>query len=374
MINLRYHIVSLTAVFLAIGIGVTLGSTFLDRATVENLNGQLEGLETRLGDRDTQIEELQSDLEGAVALQVALDEQGAGLLADRLDEVPVVVLAAQGVDEEDLNGAVESLQLAGADVQGVWWLTERLLLNTEADVADLAAVLEETSTDPARLRRLTIDALGGDLRARQRLEVQVAEDGEVAAGADPGAEPGAEGTSPEPGAAAEPGAQDPAAQDPAAGDRALDDVPPSEELDSQDAALTQALTDAGFITFQPVAGGPDSPTLAPGVRLVVVGGSSVVPDDLFVAPLVEQLARGENQPTRTVVTSAMGEGAAVSEVVAVIRADDALRSLVSTVDGLDHFQGWMATVLAVGDLADGVVGHYGLGEGATSLLPPLRAT
>jgi len=99
-----------------------------------------------------------------------------------------------------------------------------------------------------------------------------------------------------------------------------------------------------------------------------------VPDDLFVAPLVQQLVRGADEPTGTVVTSAMGDDAAVSEVVSVIRADEALRSLVSTVDGLDHFQGWMATVLAVGDLGDGVVGHYGLGEGATSLLPPLRAT
>lgn len=365
MINLRYHIVSLTAVFLAIGIGVTLGSTFLDRATVENLNGQLESLEARLGDRETAIEGLQRDLEEAVALQTSLDEQGAGLLADRLDSEPVVMLAAQGVDETDIGGAVESMQLAGADVQGVWWLTERFLLNTEADVADLAAVLEETSDDPARLRRLTVDALAGELRARQRLEAELDSEQEEPADA----------------AVTEPGATEGAAPDDVTvetgegeGEGTLDDVPPGEDLESQDATLSQALTDAGFITFQPVTGGPEAPTLAPGVRLVVVGGSSVVPDDLFMVPLVERLAQGANEPTGTVVTSAMGEGAEVSEVVSVIRADDDLRSLVSTVDGLDHFQGWMATVLAVGDLADDVVGHYGLGEGATSLLPPLRAT
>jgi hypothetical protein len=62
----------------------------------------------------------------------------------------------------------------------------------------------------------------------------------------------------------------------------------------------------------------------------------------------------------------------VSEIVATVRDDERLRSLVSTVDGLDHFQGWMATVLAVEDVADGVVGHYGLGDGASSLLPPLQ--
>ena len=378
MINLRYHIVSLTAVFLAIGIGVTLGSTFLDRATVENLNGQLESLETRLGDRDVQIEELRSELEGSEALQVALDEQGAELLADRLDPVPVVVLAAQGVDEDDLSGAVESMQVAGADVHGIWWLTDRLLLNTEADVADLAAVLEETSNDPARLRRLTVDALGSGLRARQELPLAIADDeGDADEGSteeESTVAPGAE----EEGALDE-GGDLGAEPDDGAGEgddeaAALDELPLGEDLESQDATLSQTLTDAGFITFQPVTGGPEAPTLAPGVRLVVVGGSSVVPDDLFVAPLVEELARGAELPTRTVVTSAMGDDAAVSEVVSVIRADETLRSLVSTVDGLNHFQGWMATVLAVGDLDDGVVGHYGLGEGATSLLPPLRAT
>ena len=375
MINLRYHIVSLTAVFLAIGIGVTLGSTFLDRATVENLNGQLAGLEERLGDRDAQIEELQTDLEGAEALQQALDEQGAGLLVDRLDPVPVVVVAAQGVDEADIEGAVESLQVAGADVQGLWWLTERLLLGNDADIADLAAVLEETSQDPARLRRLTVDALGAELRERQ--EAEAPDDPDAGSEEpDPDAVEGEAVVPPEGEVAPiEPeGEVDAGSPEEGEDGAGLEEVTPGEDLESQDAPLSQALTNAGFITFSPVPGGPDAPTLPAGVRIVVVGGSQSVPDDLFVAPLVEELARGAQGSAGTVVTSAMGEGAAVSEVVSAIRADDELRAVVSTVDGLDHFQGWMATVLAVGDLADGVVGHYGLGEGATSLLPPLRAT
>ncbi len=375
MINLRYHIVSLTAVFLAIGIGVTLGSTFLDRATVENLNGQLESLEARLGDRDTQIEELQTDLQGAEALQESLDEQGAGLLADRLDPVPVVVVAAQGVDETDIEGAVEALQVAGADVQGLWWLTERLLLGADADIADLAAVLEETSQDPARLRRLTVDALGAELRERQ--EADASEDIDASSEEpDPDAVEGDEAVPPE-GEGAPTETEGEAATGSSAEDEggaALEEVAPGEDLESQDAPLSEALTNAGFITFSPVPGGPDAPTLPAGVRIVVVGGSQSVPDDLFVAPLVERLARGAEGSAGTIVTSAMGDGAAVSEVVSAIRADEELRAVVSTVDGLDHFQGWMATVLAVGDLADGVVGHYGLGEGATSLLPPLRAT
>lgn len=373
MINLRYHIVSLTAVFLAIGIGLTLGSTFLDRATVENLNGQLENLEARLGDRDQQIDELQSELADATALQTALDEQGTSLLADRLDPVPVVVLASQGVDEDDVAGVVASMQVAGADVQGLWWLTDRFLLDDDAAITDLATVLDEPSEDPARLRRLAVNALGGELRARQLLDSPADEADEADETDDAGTAPGPEG------AAGEQPAAEGAVEEPD-GDGAaepvepgLEPVPADEELDAQDAPLTQALTEAGFLAFEPVPGGPEQPTLPAGTRLVIVGGSSVVPDDVFVEPLVERLAHGAQSPTRTVVASAMGEGVAVSEVVSVVRADDTLRSLVSTVDGLDHFQGWMATVLAVEDVGEGVVGHYGLGEGASSLLPPLQA-
>lgn len=371
MINLRYHIVSLTAVFLAIGIGLTLGSTFLDRATVENLNGQLENLESSLSARNEEIDELQSELSDATALQTALDEQGTTLLADRLEPVPVVVLASQGVDEEDVAGVVASLQVAGADVQGLWWLTDRFLLDDEGDIADLAAVLEEPSEDPARLRRLAVDALGRELRTRQQLDAPG--DVETGQGTGAGAEEPAAGDPEEPAgsAGAVPGQPTEPGGDP--GGAGLEPVPDDEELTAQDAPLTQALTEAGFIAFEPVPGGPEEPTLPAGTRLVLVGGSSVVPDDVLVEPLVERLAQGADGATRTVVASAMGEGAEVSEVVAVVRADETLRSLVSTVDGLDHFQGWMATVLAVEDIGEGVVGHYGLGEGASSLLPPLQA-
>jgi uncharacterized coiled-coil protein SlyX len=367
MINLRYHIVSLTAVFLAIGIGLTLGSTFLDRATVENLDGQLQNLETRLADRDEQIQELQGQLERSEALQAALDEQGSALLTDRLDDVPVVVLASAGVDEADIDGVLDALQTAGADVRGRWWLTERFLLSNGGDVTDLAAALGEESGDPARLRRVAIDALAAELRAGQQArpaELPATEpDDEPEADEDPLVE---DGVPAEPGAPPVPPEDETAVADDDAGAAAdADAAGPTPRT-------ARALLDAGFLRFDAVPGGAEAPGLPAGVRVVVVGGSSVVPDDLLVQPLVQRLTRGIGTPTRTVVASAMGDGTAVSEAVATIRDDERLRTLVSTVDGLDHFQGWVATVLAVEDLADGVVGHYGLGAGATALLPPLH--
>jgi len=366
MINLRYHIVSLTAVFLAIGIGVTLGSTFLDRATVENLNGQLASLEQRLGERDEQIDALRSDLDRSEALQSALDEQGSSLLSDALGPVPVLVVASEGVDGEDVDGAIRALEVAGAEVQGLWWLSQRFLLGDEGDVTDLATALDETSNDPARLRRVAVAALGSQLRQRQRAEPDVpfteepATDpapGEVPA--DPATDPAAGAIDPATGLPLEP------APDTGAEAGAEDDEPPPLGDD------VQAMLDAGFITFQPVDDGPEVPVAPNGLRVVLVGGSSALPDDVVVGPLLDRIVSDSTEPIGTLVTSALGEGAEVSEIVSAVRDDERLRSTVATVDDLEHFQGWIAVVLALEDLAEGVVGHYGLGDGASSLLPPL---
>ena len=42
MINFRFHIASLVAVFLALALGVVMGSTVVDRAIVESLRTQID--------------------------------------------------------------------------------------------------------------------------------------------------------------------------------------------------------------------------------------------------------------------------------------------------------------------------------------------
>ena len=59
MINLRYHIVSIVAVFLALGIGLALGSPFVDSILVNELKDQVDEFEIEQQDalelRDTAI-------------------------------------------------------------------------------------------------------------------------------------------------------------------------------------------------------------------------------------------------------------------------------------------------------------------------------
>lgn len=348
MINLRYHIVSLTAVFLAIGIGLTLGSTFLDRATVENLNTQLEGLETRLDDREQQVSELEDEADRMAERDAALDEQANVLLADRLTDVPTVVLAARGVDEADVQAAVQSLVVASADVQGVWWLTERWRLDDDGEVNDLAVVLGEDSTDPSRLRRTALDALGGQLRARQLQGADVDE-----------------------GEAADPDLADPDVESPEGteGEGTTTTTATTEEaVVTGTVDLVGQLVESGFIEFEEVPGGPDEPQFPDGTRLLIAAGSTEVPDDLVIEPLLARMGRATDTPVLAVLSSAMQE-AGVADAVLVVRENEALREVIPTVDTLEHFEGHAAAVLALVDVGNGVVGHYGLSESASRLFP-----
>ncbi|WP_436796125.1 copper transporter [Actinospongicola halichondriae] len=354
MINLRYHIVSLTAVFLAIGIGLTLGSTFLDRATVDNFDAQLDNLQTRLGDREKRIADLQDQVDAESDRNAAIDEEATALLAGRLDGVPTVVLSARGVEEADVQAAVQNLVVAGADVQGLWWFTERWRLDDEGEVNDLAELLEEDSIDPSRLRRTAIDALGGELRSRELLGEDVVDDDTV--------EPAAEEETP---------TDDTTVVDETTTTVASDETTQGDP-DSDRVALVDALVEAGFIEFEAVPGGPETPGLPHGTRLLIAAGSPDVPDDLVIEPLVERMGRATDTPVLAVVGSVMEGDGGVSDAVFVLRQNESLRELVSTVDSLEHFEGYAAMVLALADLGEGIVGHYGLDESASQLLPAVR--
>ena len=50
MINFRYHLVSIVAVFLALGIGIIMGTAVIDRAVVDRLERQQDDLDKRIDD------------------------------------------------------------------------------------------------------------------------------------------------------------------------------------------------------------------------------------------------------------------------------------------------------------------------------------
>jgi Copper transport outer membrane protein, MctB len=332
MINFRFHIVSLTAVLLALGIGLVLGTTFLDDATINGLERQLDGLEHDLDRAQARNDDQQRQLGGFEDEASLLDEQlGERLYADELAGDPVLVVSTQGVDQQWVDGVLASLTQANAELVGVWWLTERLALDDESEVGDLAAALQLSTDDSDRLGR--------------NVAVQLAD---VLYGA---------------------------------ADVASDGVPPVDPPQTAPAepALLARLRAAGFVEYQLLDGADGDVVRLPAsdLRIVVVDGpnASVAPDDILIPVLGDLTADGPMPVVATQPTPATGDEvdeASQPQLVSAVRDDDGLSQRLSTVDNLDRVSGRVATLLATVDAVPGdpTIGRYGDGDGADRLLPP----
>jgi hypothetical protein len=302
---------------------------------VNQLRSQLDGLEADLDRAQARNDELSARLDTFEDEAAQLDEQlGERLYGGQLDGDPVLVVSTRGVDGEWTDAVLTALGQADADVVGVWWLTDRLALDDESEVADLSTALELSTDDVDRLRR--------------SLALQLA-DVLFAAVDAPG------GGTPDLGASAEP-------------------------------ALLARLREAGFVDYD-LPDGTDGDVVAlptAGLRIVVVDGpgASLAPGDV-VLPVLTDLSTGgpvpvvTTQPTPTPEEDQAADGdPPPPTLVASVRDNDDLVARMSTVDDLDRVSGRIATLLATVDAVPGapVVGHYGIGDGADRLLPPAAGT
>jgi len=332
MINFRFHIVSLTAVLLALGIGLVLGTTFLDDALEEALKGQLEGLQADLNHARERNDDLQAQLDAhedeAAALGPAIGER---LYRGQLTGDPVLIVSTRGVEQEWVDNVMQSLSQADANLVGVWWLTDRMALDDDSEVEDLAQALETDTDDADRLER--------------RLVVELAD---AMFGATDGS------------AAEPPGAS---ADFPAA---------PAEP------ALLARLHEGGFIDYEMPEGVDGDVVLLPpsGLRIVVVDGpGAAIPASKVLQPVLSDLT--EDGPVSVVAVEPEVRREDQTDdapplLVSLVRGDDQLKESLSTVDNLNRLSGRVATVLATVDAAPGspVIGHYGSGDGASDWLPP----
>jgi hypothetical protein len=342
MINFRYHLVSLTAVFLALGVGLLLGTTFLDDVLENQLRNDLEELEHDLDRAGERNAELRQQLEAFEEEAGGLDEQlGARLFDGQLLGQPVLVVAPRGIDEGLVERVTTALDQADADVIGTWWLTDRLLLDDDDEVAELAEALDLSTDDAGRLRNNLATQLADVLYGA--IDLPATSD---AAGA---------------GAAVGTGQARPAA--------------PAEP------ELLARLREAEFIDYDVPDGEGDVVRLpASGLRIVVVSGpdASVPLGDALMPVLSDLTADDQPAPVVAVEPSRVPDEQVDGDdpperLVDVIRDDGDLSQYVSTVDNLDRVSGRVATVLALVDAQPGAprVGHYGTEDG-TELLPPVE--
>jgi hypothetical protein len=334
VVNLRFHIVSITAVFLALAIGIFMGSTLLQRATVDSLKARQRSLDDKIDDRVRENTAFRSGLGSVDEQNLSFAEDGLPPLLGQQVRDTVLTVAVRGIDENALTVMRADLDAAGATDAGVLWLGDALDLRDQGTRDDAAAALQlddSTQTDLDAVRDAAVDRLVDIL------------------------EPS---TSPD---------------DPAV-------VSPSTAADNTRRLLD--LDAAGLVEWTAPASGTRA--LPPSrLRLVVASGegAALAPDALPI-PLLRELAR--RRQGAAVATEIMNIRSSVGEIereldgqepvrgsfVGPIRDDDELSDRLTTIDNGDKPFGQLALVLVLAEPLDGRIGHYGEIDSSERQFPP----
>ncbi len=310
MINFRFHIVSLIAVFLALALGVVMGATVVNRAIVDRLNSRIDTVEKNANARKTESDQLRGQVG---QLNGYIDGTKDFAVAGSLNGATLATIATRGVDADAVKQTVALAQQAGARAPGILWLEGKLALSDADTVRQLDELLGKTGQNAKATRDEAWNALAS----------RVATGGGGAA-------------------------------------------------NGRD--LLAALADAGFISFEPVGTQGDnfSPASFSGgdVKVLLVDGSNgQVNGNEVLAPLSNALVANRLRLVVGDVFAQKDKGPKRGAMLAPIRESDALKQAVSTVDDVDLVEGRVASVLALADLNRNVVGQYGYGTGATKSAP-----
>ena len=347
MINIRYHVYSLVAVFLALAIGVAAGSTVVQRSVVDNLKSTQGRIEKNLDDleaKNAQLQDRASALEGRSG---TLTQQGpAAFLTDALAGTHVMVLRAQGTSNDALSRVRDGLKVAGADT-----VSDVELKTALADPDTLAAFGAQLDLTPDQQSQPDqVQAAIG-----QRLGELIADVHAERTVPSPTSEPSTADTS------------DTAAPAPTT------DAPASPAATTLDDFL-RLLDDAGLASVRGPLGQDGVSTS--DMELVVLGGLTKSVDlTPVLQPALEAIAAG-GRPMAVAADAPLDQPLASGEkahgIVAAARGDSRVRDKVSTVDHVGDFAGVSALILALAGLPEDQVGHYGVDDGADALLPPRR--
>lgn len=348
MVTFRFYIVSTVAFFLALAVGVVVGSV-LDEGIVSSLEDRLERVEENLDDTVASIDEKNREIED---LEVFADQVAPFAVENRLEQSSTLVVAESGVAEEPVRDLVRRLREGGSQVEGIVWLDPRWNLADREDREAVAELIEQAPAARPALRRAVWAELFGSTAPATPGDPAVPET--TATTAEPGTTP----TGPDP--ETDPGAASPDAPE----------VAVSATESGFSSPLLSALADLGVLRLERID--PRTDVAGERVLVSVTGADSnlSVPGETSVE-LVESAAALE---VPSVLAEVLADGADSSGRGQVISSVlDASTARFSTVDDLDLIAGRVATVLALADARLGVLGRYGYGPDTDGVLPRWQA-
>lgn len=124
MISYRYHLVTVVGIFLAIALGVVIGTSALNGAVVGDLHRQVADLKQSNASATQRANALQAQSGNADTLAKTF---GAQLAVGRLTKVPVVLIGAPGATSELKDAVAKEITAAGGTVAGRIQLSSALI-------------------------------------------------------------------------------------------------------------------------------------------------------------------------------------------------------------------------------------------------------
>ncbi len=312
MITLRHHAISLAAVFLALAVGVVLGSGLLSDTLLAGLRDDKRQLQDQINALHEQNNSLTEKLQSASEF----DSVMAGrIVHDALLGKSVIIFRTPDAADDVVTSLIRLVEEAGGTVSGTVSLTQQFV---DANAAEKLLSVVNSSILPAgtQLSTALVDqgSQAGDLMG---IVLQIN-------------------------------------KDPA--------KPPVDNA-QRDTALA-ALRETGFITY------PDGQVSAANTALVVTGGA-VAEDAGNDGPTVARFASAVAPHGSGTVLVGSDGSASGTAAVAVARSDPQMAGAISTVDDAEVESGRITAILALRDLINGgPSGLYGTGHGAQALTVP----
>lgn len=312
MISLRSHAISLAAVFLALAIGVALGSGMLSNTVLSGLRDDKQEMQQQIDTLTDDRNALNEKLSAAGDFNAQMAPR---ILQGTLAKKSVIIFRTPDAADDDVEALTRLVGAGGGTVTGTIGLTQEFVDANSAEKL-LSVVNSPIVPAGAQLSTATVDqgSQAGDLLGITLLINR-----------DPKVTP-------------------------------VDDT-------QRDTVLA-ALRDTGFVTYGTERIG------AADTALVVTGGP--LGDDAGnQGSTVARFAAGlAPHGSGTVLVGRDGSATGTS-AVAVTRSDAALKNAVSTVDDVGSESGRITSVLALGALASGgKPDQFGIGQGASSVTVP----
>jgi copper transport outer membrane protein MctB len=315
VINFRYHVVSLTAVFLALAIGLVVGTAALNGPVSDSLRYQLDALKKDNSNKRDQVDQYRDQINRSqdFATQIA-----PTLLNGKLTGRRIVVVALPDTGDY-MAGVVSMLQIAGATVTAKVTVQDKFFdPNVGTELLDLAS---QSSQGTIPFEGLPVNSDGVETASAQLALALMQRIG---------------GTQP-----------------------AADDV----------TAVLTAYTKAGYISVDE----KQAKAVGGAEGTVIVSGPPAVDKDAgkksqSAVTLATQFSRTRTAASRPLVIA--GDGVGDGNLISAVRGDPTLVKEISTVDNASTVQGQLAAGMAtVERLVQNKVGQYGLAAGASSLVP-----